>query len=252
MGKRMGDVILALGALCICYCIAIGLIGHGTRFFLVWGALGAVLCLLGGYLQRGGKLRKLLPGWIFYPVLLLSAILLLAFVLVQGLILNRFGAAAPEGLDYLVVLGAQIKEDGPSTVLRYRLDETCRYLQANRNTRVVVSGGRGKDEPVSEAEGMAAYLEAKGIAAERILLEDRSANTHQNLTYSAALFDKERASVGIVTNNFHVFRAERLAAGAGYQKAYGIAAGSTLWMLPQNLLRESCGVLKDFLLGNMG
>lgn len=97
---------------------------------------------------------------------------------------------------------------------------------------------------------MKQYLMAAGIAGERILMEDRSGNTSQNLKFSAGLIDTENSRVVIVTNNFHMFRALGIAKKQGYS-AEGLSAGSVVWMLPNNMLREFLGVLKDFAVGNL-
>lgn len=76
----------------------------------------------------------------------------------EGCILRRFTQKGPAELDYLIVLGAQMKTGGPSKALQYRLDEACRYLDENPGIKVIVSGGQGTDEPVSEAQGMYDYL----------------------------------------------------------------------------------------------
>lgn len=94
------------------------------------------------------------------------------------------------------------------------------------------------------------YLTARGISPERILLEDQSRNTSQNIRFSSRYFDKETDRIGIVTNNFHIFRALRLAEGVGYRSVCGIAAGSHPGLLLNNMLREFFGVVKDFLVGN--
>lgn len=77
-------------------------------------------------------------------------------------------------LDYVVVLGAQVRKSGPSLVLRYRLDKAIEYLDENPNTICIVSGGKGPNEPFPEAQGMADYLKEHGIAEQRILEEPDS------------------------------------------------------------------------------
>ena len=162
-----------------------------------------------------------------------------------------FAAEGEDKLDYIIVLGAQMKADGPSRVLKMRLDKAYDYLMENPDTRVIVSGGQGSDEHVSEAQGMYDYLVEKGIDAERILREDQSRNTSQNIEFSSAFLDKENDSVGIVTNNFHIFRATHIAKKSGYRQVCGIAAPSELSMQGNNMLREFMGVMKDFLVGNI-
>ena len=134
--------------------------------------------------------------------------------------------------------------------MKYRLDKAFDYLEKHPTTVCVVSGGQGDNEPTSEALGMKEYLVNKGIAEERIILEDLSRNTYQNIIFSEKLIDKEK-KVAIVTNNFHLFRAMAIAKKAGYKNVYGIAAHSSPLYLPNNMLREFIGVLKDFVFGNL-
>lgn len=240
-----------LGFLCVLYCACIGLFfGYGTKFFLIWGVIGVVF---GGISLLCAKpaLRRKIPLWLMRAFWICFALALGIFVFVEALILSRENANAKDGADVLIVLGAQWKPTGPSVVLRYRLEKAVHYLKVNRETKVIVSGGQGANEPIPEAEGMYSYLVEHGIDGSRILKEDRSTNTHENLKFSAELFDKKNDSVVIVTNGFHVFRAEKLAAGQGYANVQGLAADSFLPMEAHNLLREFFGVVKDFFMGNL-
>lgn len=252
-GKRyvpIGPVIFgAVGVVCVVYCVSIGLNGFGTKFFLIWGGMGAVFLLISFVLSRR-RFVESLPKWLKAVTAAGFWAGLLLFVAVEGFILSGFGGNARPGADYMVVLGAQWKAGGPSEVLRRRLDTAVEYLKENPDTIAVVSGGQGPDEIMSEAEGMRQYLIDAGIEAERILLEDRSTSTRENLALSAGLIDVENGRTVIVTNNFHVFRAVKIAEKQGYQ-AEGLAADSVVWMLPNNLLREFFGVVKDFLVGNL-
>ena len=239
-----------LGAICIIYCICISIAGFGSRFYLVWGVLGAAFFLV-SWVFMDRRLINAMPGWLKAGILGVTGLGLLIFIVVMGMILARFEAGALPGADYLIVLGAQWKADGPSQALRLRLDRAAEYLLENPGTRVIVSGGQGSNEPVSEAAGMEQYLIDAGIAPERITKEDRSTNTFENLRFSGELLDRKNSRVVIVTNNFHVFRAMKIAEKQGYANVEGMAAGSVLWMNPNNLLREFLGVIKDFLVGNL-
>lgn len=212
----MSILLIALGVAAIVYGASVMLIWSGSGFFAVWYAIGAALAGCGVAMRLG--------AWQAFPRALrmfvgVAAALAAAVTLgVAALILTTAHEPAPEGLDELVVLGAQVRPDGsPSTVLHYRLDTAADYLRENPSTRCVVSGGKGANEPCSEAEAMARYLE----------------------------------SCGIVTNDFHVLRATRIAAKQGYANARGIAAPSDAWYVPNNVLREVMGIVKDFLFGNM-
>lgn len=239
-----------LGAGAICYCIGIAVNGFGTYFFLIWGGIGAA-CLGLGALVGNRKLMAAIPKPVKVAVGALVCAGAVTFCAVEGMILSEYGASAAPGADYCIVLGAQWKPSGPSAVLRKRLDKAVEYLKANPDTKVIVSGGKGANEPMAEAEGMYGYLVQAGIEEERILVEDKSRSTYENLVYSGGLLDKENDRVVIVTNNFHVFRALGIARKQNYGKVEGLAADSVLGMGPNNLLREFLGVLKDFAVGNL-
>ena len=169
-----------------------------------------------------------------------------------ALIMRAAVSTPPANLDYIVVLGANLNADGsPKETLRYRLDEAAAYLERNPETACIVSGGQGPDEPCSEAEAMARYLEAAGVDASRILLEGRSTTTAENLRFSAALLDSPDASVGVVTNDFHVLRATRIAHRQGLSNVYGISAPTNPLYLPQACVRECAALAKDAMVGNL-
>lgn len=244
------DIALAACAvLCAFYGVTVMLVDSGTFFFLVWYALAAVFAALAVLSARGtlhsmSKRVKQIGGTC---VCVGAAAVLVA----AGCSLSGFGARGQDDLDYLVVLGAQVYEDGPSVVLQHRLDVACAYLQENPRTKCIVSGGKGSFEPTAEAPIMARYLEQHGIASERILQEPASLNTRENVANSMQLVDLREARVGIVTNNFHVFRGVGIARKQGMQNACGIAAPTDVWYIPNNVLRESLSILKDYALGNL-
>lgn len=244
-------VFAILGILCLLYCFSIALfMGYGTGFFLIWGVMAIVFGGL-SVLFAHPKWLANIPRWIRWSAVICCMAGLGLFGTVEGMILGQFNAEASSGADYMIVLGAQWKTSGPSYVLQKRLDKAMEYLQENPDTIVIVSGGQGSNEPITEAAGMKGYLEEKGIASERILAEDKSTNTYENLVFSAELLDKENSRVVLVTNNFHVFRTCSIAKMQGYTQIEGLAADSYPAMIPNNLLREFFGVVKDFALGNL-
>lgn len=117
----------------------------------------------------------------------------------------------------MVILGCLLKLEGPSVLLQDRLDAALAYLEDHPDMTVVVSGGQGRDEPMSEAQGMRDYLAARGVAEERIYLEDRSHNTWQNINYTQALLEElglEGEALLVVTSGPHLARAKMLWARA--------------------------------------
>ena len=156
-------------------------------------------------------------------------------------------------LRVMSVLGCQVREDGPSVLLRDRLDEALAYWEDHEDTLIVVSGGQGSNEPTTEARAMADYLEERGVEEDQILLVDRSHNTAQNLRYSRALLEEagEDLSGGVivVSNGFHLTRARMLAQRAGFDQVSTLAAPTS--HLPSRLqmyIREPLALVKSFLL----
>lgn len=250
MRKRIMTGLCILAALlCFTYCFVVFRIRSGSRFYLIWG--------LGGICFIGLALMIRFDLWSQFPLRLRQTITglliggFLAFVIVEGCIFTHYRDQGKPDLDYIIVLGAQMKPAGPSAVLKFRLDAAYTYLTENEATLCVVSGGQGANEPCTEAQGMYDYLVEKGIAPERILMEDKSTDTSENIAYSAALIGGTDHEVGIVTNNFHVFRGVMLARHAGFEGACGIAARSNIYFQPNNLVREFFGIMKDLACGNL-
>lgn len=151
----------------------------------------------------------------------------------------------------MIILGCQVRQDGPSVLLRDRLDEALSYLKDHPDMTVVVSGGQGPDEPTTEAQAMADYLVANGVEEENILLEDDSHNTTQNFQYSRDLLEEEKidcsGGVLVVSNGFHLTRARMLAQRAGFDNVSTLAAPAS--HLPSRLymyVREPLALVKSF------
>lgn len=245
----MQFLLLILGILSIFYGILVASIGSGTWFFAVWLAMGLCLILLFLGVKTGRWQR--LPGALRITFYSLIGLFAAAFVIFCVRILPHLNDRGEKDLDYIVVLGAQVYESGPSAVLSYRLQAALEYLEQDPRTLCIVSGGQGYNEPDSEASVMKAWLVDHGIAADRIIEEGTSRSTVQNIRNSMELAPLKDARVGIVTNNFHLNRAVAIAKKQGLENVCGISAKSTNLFLPNNLLREFLGTIKDLLAGNM-
>lgn len=241
---------IAAGVLCFLYGITVMLVNSGSKFFCVWYAGGICFLLLALFIRKNifAKLPKALNA-----LLAVSVSLGIIFVLVtQGMVVSGFANHEKENLDYIIVLGSQVKPSGPAVVTSLRLDRAYEYAVNNPDTVIIVSGGQGSNEPAAEAFVMKEYLVSKGIDESRIIAEDKSTNTSENLQFSMILVDGlQDSSVGIVSSEFHMFRALAIAKKCGYTDTYGIPARSVRLYLPNNMLRESIGILKDFLMGNL-
>ncbi|MGZ4434223.1 MAG: YdcF family protein [Trebonia sp.] len=160
--------------------------------------------------------------------------------------------------DYVVVLGAGLLDGGQvPRLLASRLERgrTVYEKLASRGADplLIVSGGKGSDEQVSEAAAMARYLTERGFPAGRLILEDRSASTGENLLFSKAIMDQQRpgARCVIVTSGFHAFRAAIIARRLGINgQATGARTAGYYW--PGAMLREFAAVLYSYKLVNAG
>lgn len=119
------------------------------------------------------------------------------------------------GIPYMIVLGAAVKGETMSWTLQNRMETALVYLRANLQTKVIVSGGQGAGEDVTEASVMKRFLLENGIDAKRVLVEDQSTSTAENIRFSKKLLSGNR--VVLVTNDFHAYRAIWLAEREGLQ-----------------------------------
>ena len=153
--------------------------------------------------------------------------------------------------DYILILGCKFRRDGTLTpLLRGRVDRAIEFWRAQkaagREAVLMPSGGKGADEPVSEAEAMRRYLLEQGIPEACIAVEDRSRNTYQNMEYSRALIEKTAPNAKVVyaTTNYHVFRSGVWASLAGLP-AEGMGSRTKWWYWPNAFMRECAGLLMN-------
>ena len=182
--------------------------------------------------------------------------LFLVGVLIFGVLLGVVVSGERDQLQgdphIMIILGCQVKPWGPSILLKDRLDKALDYLEDHPDMTVVVSGGQGSDEPVTEAQAMAEYLVERGVPSEHVLLEDQSHNTAQNFRYSRVLleelgYDMDETAVLVVSNGFHLTRARLLAERVGLGDVSTLAAPSS--HAPSRLkmyIREPLALVKSF------
>lgn len=114
----------------------------------------------------------------------------------------------------MIILGCQVKPWGPSILLQDRLDKALDYLADHPDMTVVVTGGKGTDEVMSEAQAMHDYLVEHGFPSEQILLEDRAESTVENIRFSGELLTEHgydfNDDIVVVSNGFHLARTRML------------------------------------------
>lgn len=171
-----------------------------------------------------------------------SAVCILLALVISFFMLKEI-SDKPTGDSTMVVLGCQVRESGASLMLRRRLDTAFEYLTEHSDMKVIVSGGKGADEPVSEAECMFDYLVGKGISPDRIFIEDKSTNTAENIEFSKNIIEQNGLSpdITIVTDGFHQLRADMFARKQNI-RAYNIPAPTSWYLVPTYWVREWFGV----------
>jgi len=202
--------------------------------FLLFGISAIVLNFMVlwtlGASKRFSRIAKVLRR--IYMVCL--SIGLIAFLVLQGLIISSAQTQEAE-VDALIVLGAGLRNGAPSHVLRTRLDAAIDYVQTREGVPIIVSGGLGQGQTITEAQAMFNYLTSKGIDENLVWMEGASTSTYENLAFSRELMkerglDVDNAKVAVVSNEFHLFRAKLIAENAGLE-AVGVAAETPGWAL---------------------
>ena len=152
--------------------------------------------------------------------------------------------------EYIIILGAKVKPGGVlSLSLKNRMDTAIPYLVQHPQVKVIVSGGQGADEEQTEASAMYDYLVSAGIGESRILVEDRSTSTYQNLAFSKEILPADVRELTIVSNDFHLRRATYLANTLGFEVDV-IAAPTPKSVKLKSEIRERLALLKTFVMGS--
>ena len=245
--RRIGRLALA------CAGLALVSIPNGMKFtgYFLLGTLAIWYC--GMYLHRWGKRSR--RGQACYRVFLAGLGLgIVCLAGIEAAVVFRGEAdnsAIP--VDAVIVLGAGVNGETPSAALWSRIRAAEDYLEIHPDVPVVLSGGQGAGEAISEAEAMRRALWTEdGAENARLLLEERSTNTAENFRFSKALLEERgldtgRATIAVVTNDFHCFRAHMIARRQGL-KTIDVPAELPWWWLTANYyLREAFAVVKTSL-----
>lgn len=152
--------------------------------------------------------------------------------------------------DAVIVLGAGIRGERVSASLAKRLDAAALYHDKNPNALIVVSGGQGKQETISEALAMERYLIEKGVKQDVIIKEDCSTSTIENFSFSLQILKDKFISdpkIAFVSNDFHIFRSEQIAKSLGLDVRH-FAADTPRPIVPMIYLRELIAYLDYYFL----
>jgi uncharacterized SAM-binding protein YcdF (DUF218 family) len=152
----------------------------------------------------------------------------------------------PKDVDYIIILGARVKGTTPSLALQYRIDAAAQYLKDNQTTIAIASGGKGDGEDISEAVAIKNGLIKQGVDEERIILESKSTDTVENITYSKKLIPENLTTGLIVSNDFHIYRAKLIAKDIGLKLA-GLPADTPAIAIAKSYSREYLAITKYFI-----
>ena len=234
----MIEVILCIiGGILILYGLLIFILEDIQIFRILWFVLGAGLFL--------PKLLKGYPVPVFLYVI--GAVLYLA--LFSGMVFihlkNKAYAKESETVqnDVIILLGCKT----PSLTMQFRSEAALNYLKKHDVPMIITTGGQGADETETEASAFRDILVSHGVQEERIVLEDTSVSTVENLEKSDQLYHVKERHVGIVTSGFHIYRSILVAKKLGYRYLSGIPGKVIPIYLPDYLLREALAFIKGMI-----
>ena len=241
-------------------CLALAALAFFLKFMVPGYSFSALVCcgliaviafyeitrlLLNKYPLKMRRLRR-----VFSLCLVIG---LLLFGVTEGFILEASFGDSKEEVEYMVVLGAKVRSDGPSVSLWDRIYAAADYLQAHPNTIAVCSGGQGADEPMTEARAIYDELVKLGIDENRIWLEEEATSTWGNLNLTLDLIEEKTGErpekLGILSSEYHLFRAGMQAKECGVEPVGIPAPTSRLSQRINHFMREVAGVWHYLLLG---
>lgn len=235
-------IVLILAGLLSLANVAIVLnVSNPTIGFAIQGALSLFLIAYGIVFNKIPKKVHIAAG----VACLFPAVL----VLFLGIYGNTSNVDYTE--DVVIVLGAGVRGESVTRPLARRLDAAIHYWRQNPDAYIITTGGLGNRATITEAEAMARYLERRGVPRQRILLEEHSTSTYENLKFARAILDEHFPGgyqAVLITNDFHLYRAVQTARSVGlYVNRRGAYTDWYSW--PVNYLREMLAVLNFWVFG---
>ena len=229
--KTKSGILSALLILLGCTSLVIGLFSTGISFLL---QLFALICLfllffywvvvLSKRPSKLGKFARFLK-WLMISVVIVVFIL---FIIVEYNVIREDGGdqEIPESAQIVIVLGCKVNGEAPSLMLRLRLEAALQRLEESPDSIAVLCGGQGPGEDITEAECMRRWLIFHGIDESRLIKEDQSENTRENVRNAAKILgidSSDSKEAVVVTTGFHLFRSKKICNSEGFS-TYGIAA----------------------------
>ena len=226
--------------------------GFNITMSYIWLVLSSISIGCYFFNEIYEKDKKRIPLYLYVGLNVSYICGVLVFVILQLLIISSINTATVKELDYCIVLGTRLGQDGkPSIALTKRLDKALDYAKDNTETLIVLSGSKDSGDPVEQAHAMAKYMMDKGIELDRLYVELQSDTTTESIVYSKALIDQNEGyidiksgditeegfgavlvaenrpkKIAIITGDFHCFRAKTIAKKVGFNSIYTIGAAT--------------------------
>lgn len=220
--------------------------GPTLSWIWIWILIGgySVLRFVMLYREIKGIAKFKIPKVLYGIYLCFVTLCLIFFAVIEVNVIKAMTAKPKENLSYVIVLGAGLNGTRPSNPLVKRIEKAAEYMSDNPDTILIASGGQGMFESISEAECIKNELVKKGVDESRIILEDKSTSTEENLRFSMKIIGDADVDVGIITNSFHEYRAGLIAKREGYTNYHSVPAITLFPVGVHYMLREFFGVVR--------
>ncbi|WP_346928605.1 YdcF family protein [Clostridium sp.] len=241
---KLYHLFVYLGWFAIVYYCILKIVNFHAAFAGFWLSL-AILSYIAYWVLKnnliGNSLGKILT--------ILISIGLIIFFVLEGLIIYTGTIEDDRITDYVLVLGAGINKEQVSKSLRFRLNKAIEFNKVHGDIPIIVSGGMGKGEDITEALAMKRYLVSNGVDENNIIMEEKSTNTYENFKFSKAIMEnkskeKDNISVTLITNRFHMFRAKYIGVNMGLN-IYCYSAKNEIITSLNFYVRESFAYVKE-------
>lgn len=207
-------------------------------------ALGLILFFAGIFCEYAEKYIPRIVRYMFVAGVVLSMV----FVAIL------FGYGKKSNVNYnedaVIVLGAGIRGEEVSESLRSRLDAAMKYYQKNPKVIIIVSGGQGPQETITEALAMEQYLLEQGMPAEQIIKEQMATSTRENYLYSKEVLDRQfdgTYKVAFISSDYHIYRAKLIAKSVGFDEIIYLGSDTPWYQILPSGIRECLAVMKQWI-----
>lgn len=244
-------LIIILGILNILYFIVcfftFKMIVNFSGFFIVVGIIFIVVGV--SKIRTNGQYKNKITRGILKVINMFIILTLALFIFIEACIIYSANKTVNEKPDYIMILGAGIKGRNMLLIQLQRTERALEFIKRNPDVKIIVSGGQGKGEDISEAEAMKEYLIKHGVNSKNIIKEEKSKNTMENMKYTSGILNsidgRGDPKIAVVTSDFHMFRAKFLARRVGLN-VEGISAPVNKLLLPNFSVRECFAIIKSF------